>query len=111
MRENAGKLDKRIEILRPAPDRDKDGYQTGGETLVRRPWARLTRMSGTEVQKANADTKEVRARFLIRASSTPLDRKMVVRCNGDLYDIEYLNDYHDRHEYVELICKQRTVSK
>ena len=72
------------------------------ETVVRRPWAQFSQTSGTELTKANADMSEVMVRFLIRWSSTPLSRKMVVRYAGDDYEIEYINGYGDSREYVEL---------
>ena len=79
------------------------------ETVVRRPWAQFSQTSGTELTKANADMSEVMVRFLIRWSSTPMSRKMVVRYAGDDYEIEYINGYGDSLEYVELWCRRLTL--
>ena len=38
----------------------------------------------------------------------PIDRKMLVRYDGDDYDIIYVNDYANRHEFVELVAVRRT---
>ena len=109
MEVNAGKLNKRIEIIQIAKELDGDGYETVKETVVRRPWAQFSQTSGTELTKANADMSEVMVRFLIRWSSTPLSRKMVVRYAGDDYEIEYINGYGDSLEYVELWCRRLTL--
>lgn len=109
MEVNAGKLNKRIEIIQIEKELDRDGYETVKETVVRRPWAQFSQTSGTELAKANADMSEVKVRFLIRWSSTPLSRKMVVRYAGDDYKIEYINGYGDSLEYVELWCSCLTL--
>lgn len=109
MEVNAGKLNKRIEIIQIEKELDGDGYETLKETVVRRPWAQFSQTSGTELTKANADMSEVKVRFLIRWSSTPLSRKMVVRYAGDDYEIEYINGYGDSREYVELWCSRLTL--
>jgi len=107
MEVNAGKMDKRIEILRYAETRNGAGFLAPAvePEVVHRCWAQFTRVSGTEAQKRGADLGEVRVRFLIRATRKPIDVKMFVRYRGKDYEIEYINDYEDRHEYTELICR------
>ncbi|MCI7735163.1 MAG: phage head closure protein [Dysosmobacter sp.] len=109
MEVNAGELNKRIKIIKVTKSKDKDGYETVTETVVRAPWAKFSQTSGTELVKANADMSEVMVRFLIRWSSTPMSRKMVVRYAGDDYEIEYINGYGDSREYVELWCRRLTL--
>lgn len=109
MRVNAGKLNKRIQIIRFAADRDEDGYETRREIVVREPWAQVSQISGTELQKSGADMAEVKVRFLIRWSATPISRKMIVRYAGKDYQIEYLNGYGDTMEYMELWCSLKTL--
>ena len=113
MHVDAGELNKRIEIVRR--DRTKktpNGYDEITETavavdpgVVHRCWAKFTQTSGTELVKANADFGEERVRFLIRWTDRAIDRKMVVRYGGSRYEIEYINDYGDGHQYIELWCK------
>ena len=109
MNMDSSRLNKRVEIIRVTRERDADGYETTVETVVRRPWAQFSQTSGTELQKAGADMGEVKVRFLIRWSATPLSRKMLVRYNGADYQIEYINGYGDSMEYVELWCSRRTL--
>jgi SPP1 family predicted phage head-tail adaptor len=68
----------------------------------------VTRTSGTEVIKANADFADVKMRFLIRCPKATITREMIVRYGVD-YEIEYVNDYNDAHEYVEIIASRITA--
>lgn len=105
---NAGKLDKRIEILRRTyPIRE--GHQTVEETFLRRCWAQVTRQSGTQVASGSGfapdDVGTVSTRFLVRsAPKAGVGRLDTVRYRGEDYDIQYVNDYGDRHEYTEILA-------
>ena len=101
---NPGELNKRIEIINEVTAKDGDGYDVVSEELIRAPWAKFTRTSGTETAKANADFGEIKVRFLVRYSSTKITRKMKVRYNNDLYNIIFVKDYEDSHEYIEIWC-------
>ena len=107
MEVNAGKLNKRIQIFQRTEVRNGGGYldPPSEPELIHSCWAQFTRTSGTEAQKRGADLGEVKVRFLIRYTRKPIDRKMFVRYAGSDYEIQYINDYEDAHEYIELICK------
>lgn len=109
MRINAGKLNKRISIQRSVKTMDADGYWTEVYETVHACWAQFSRQSGKEVFQADADYAEIRARFLIRYTSTPIDQKMFVLYAGKRYAIEYLNDYGDSHDYIEIIAILETL--
>lgn len=106
MEVNAGNLSKRIEIIRRTKTKDKDGYETVTDTVVRTPWAQFSRTSGTEAQRAGAEMEDIKVRFLIRSGKSRVSRKDVVRYDRDEYEIEYVNDYGDAGEYTELICRR-----
>ena len=92
---NAGKLDKHIEILRRTyPIRE--GHQTVEETFLRRCWAQVTRQSGTQVASGSG--------FAPDDVGTGVGRLDTVRYRGEDYDIQYVNDYGDRHEYTEILA-------
>lgn len=103
---NAGELNKRISIYKK-PELDGDGYlpENPEPVLVHTCWAKFSQTSGTELVKSNADMSEVKVRFLIRWTSRPVDRKMIVRYKGLDYEIVYLNTYGDSGEYMEIWCK------
>ena len=109
MEVNAGELNKRIKIIKVTKSKDKDGYETVTETVVREPWAKFSQTSGTELVKADADMSEVKSRFMIRWSRQKLSRKMIVRYGWNDYQIEYINPYGDSKEYVELWCSLLTM--
>ena len=109
MNVNPGELDKRIQIISKSKEMDADGYYTEAETVAHTCWAKFTRTSGTEMTKANADFAEVKARFLIRYTKAAIDRRMIVRYGGADYEIVYINDYEDAHEYTEIWCNLLTL--
>lgn len=106
---NAGKLNKRVEIVRISTYPDADGYAVPTETVIRRPWAQFSRVSGSEALRQGADMGDVKVRFLIRSGHMAISRKDRVRYNGADYEIEYVNDYGDSGEYTELIAKLLTA--
>lgn len=106
---DAGKLSKRIQIIRVKATRNGNGYETREETVIRSPWAQFSQTSGTEVAKNGGDFGDVKVRFLIRWSPTVISRKDIVRYNGNDYQIEYINGYGDSHEYMELWCSRVTL--
>ena len=98
----AGELNKRIQIVAIHAAQDEDGfYNNIEERLVHGCWAKVSFTSGTEIVKANADFGEVKARFLIRFTTKPIDRKMIVRYGGREYEITYINNYAGR-KYMEI---------
>lgn len=108
MQVDAGELRDRIQIYRKKSTEDADGYATETLVLVRACSAKFTRMSGGEALRSNSDMADVKARFLVRWSSVPISRKMIVRHAGTDYEIEFINDYEDRHEYQEIWCNLST---
>lgn len=109
MNVNAGELNKRVEILRVSTAPDAEGYTPESVRVIRRPWAAFSRTSGTEKLKSGADMGEVKARFLLRAGSVQISRKDRVRYAGEEYEIEYVNEYGDSGEYIELMTRLLTA--
>lgn len=109
MRVNAGSLDKRISIVQEVKEQDPDGYWSIKDRVVHACWAGFSRTSGKEIARNDADYQEVIVRFLIRYTSTAISRKMLVLYRGDRYEITYINDYGDSHEFMEIIAKLVTT--
>lgn len=106
MNVNPGDLRESIKIISNGAGTDADGYPTVTRTTFHECKAKFSRTSGTEAIKANADMSSVKARFLIRYTSKAITRKMLVEYNSLDYAIEYLNDYDDRHEYIEIVVSR-----
>lgn len=102
MKVNPGEMNKQIEIVSNSEVEDEYGYESEQTVVVRKCWAKFSRISGTETVKSGADMQDVKARFLVRYSKTKIDRKMQIRYNGDVYEIEYVNSYNDDKEYTEI---------
>lgn len=98
----AGELNHRIQIFRTEITEDKDGYTaTKQEVLALSCWAKVSRTSGTEIVRANAEFGEEKVRFLVRFPRVEINRKMFVRWQGREYPIQYINDYAGR-KYLEI---------
>lgn len=106
---DASRLNRQIQVVRIYAERDADGYETRREEVIRQPWAQFSQPSGTELVKSGAQFGEDKARFLIRWSKTEISRKDVVRYNGQDWEIEYINNYGDSREFVELWCSRMTL--
>jgi len=104
---NPGELNKRIEII-TIGEKDSDGFRTGKPNVITKPWAKYSRKT-SEKESGGAGAASVTSstvRFLIRYTSISLNTNMKVRYNGRYYDIQDVNDVQDRHEYIEIICKE-----
>lgn len=101
MHVNVGELNNRIQICRNTTTKVEGNYEIAQEELVLGCWAKVSRVSGTEMLKAGADFGEEKVRFLIRRPAKAIDRKMFVRFEGREYQIQYINDYGGR-AYLEI---------
>ena len=110
MRLNPGKLKHRIQIVRVKQTQNENGYWTNSvDEPVHSCWAQFSRTSGKEVRQNDADYSEIIVRFLIRWTRNELSRKMVVLYNGERYEIQYLNNYGDSNDYIEIVAKLQTL--
>lgn len=107
MNVDPGKLDKRIQIQRPVDSFNANGYPERTWETAAEVWAQFSRESGAERAERDADLAELRGRFLIRYRPG-LSRRMTVLYRGDRWEIDDLNDYGDRHEYIEISVRRKT---
>jgi SPP1 family predicted phage head-tail adaptor len=98
---NAGELNQRIQLVRIVPERHVEGYYVANETVVHECWAKVSRVSGSELVKANAGFGQEKIRALIRYTAKDLGRGLVLRHRGRDYDLSYINPYPGS-QYVEL---------
>lgn len=99
-----GDLNKRIQIIRKYYGRvyDNLGHPVPEETVVRECWAKVSRVSGTELIKAGQELADTRKRFLVRWTPEEITPAMVIRYKGDDLNIIEVNQYHDDKRYVEI---------
>ena len=104
MNVDPGELNKRIEIVLPEKEKSNAGFQQNkGEKVIRKPYAKVTRTSIKETVLDGSETAVTKCRFLIRYADIPITNKMFIKYNGLYYHIEYVNDYGDSHEYMEIM--------
>ena len=106
---NVGTLNKRITILQDVNDSfDEDGFPVEGSKVVRTCWAKVSTSSGSEMIKSGMNLTENKKRFLIRHGKTNITTDMYIQYAGEFYDIEFVNDYEESHEYDEIWAVRRT---
>lgn len=104
MNVNPGELNKKIAIVLPAKEKNTAGFkQNKEEEVIRKPYAKVTRTSIKEALQDGNEVAIAKCRFLIRYTDIPITNKMFIKYNGLYYHIEYVNDYNDSHEYMEIM--------
>lgn len=109
MNVNPGELNKKILIVQEQKTKDSNGYYTTVTVPVHACMAKFVRVSGKEMMQHNADFSEVKARFLIRYTKKKISRKMVVEYDNEKYEIQFLNNYGDQDEYIEIWTVLKTL--
>ena len=102
---NPGNFDKRITIVKYNVHKESDGFERKSEVVVLLTWAQVTNISGTEILRSNSDFSEVKTRFLMRTPKIKLDKDMVIKFDGNTYNIAYINDYGYNKKYTEIIAE------
>ncbi|MBD5395018.1 MAG: phage head closure protein [Lachnospiraceae bacterium] len=105
MNVNPGELNKRIKIIKIETEKDNDRFTSKKtENVVRNTWAKITRVKVSEVMRAETEINLTRCRFLVRYSPKPIDHTMFILYAGVYYQIEYVNNYGDSNEYIEIMA-------
>lgn len=101
---NPGELNKRIQIITISTgEKNENGIrEKETELVVRSPWAKVTNTSGTEIQRANTEFATAKKRFIIRYSKQEITTDMIVKYGGKKYNILYVSDMEDKHEFWEI---------
>ena len=108
---NAGKYNKKIEIVEITQGKDADGFQTQTETVLLRPYASVNTTKGYTLIASGSDFEKAFTNFTIRYSDTVVgryianNRNLRIMCNGKTYTIEYLNNVDEANIEVEMQCK------
>lgn len=107
---NPGELNKRIEIVFfDDTEKNKNGFPERKETVVRSTYAKVTRTKISEIMKAGREINVTKCRFLVRYSKKEITHGMFVKYQGKYYQIEYVNNYGDSNEYIEIMTEGGSV--
>lgn len=105
---NAGKYNKRIQIVRVVTTKDKDGFPVKSDELVLEPWAEVKTTKGFTLIVNNTDFEKAFTNFTIRYPVTEINRDMIILFNGKRYTIQYLNNVNEANVELEIQAKEVT---
>lgn len=106
MNVNPGELNKKIEIVLIEKNKNVSGFkEEKKETVVRKPYAKVTKPSIRETLLSGSEMAVVKCRFLVRYTDVQITNKMFIKYKGLYHHIEYVNDYEDAHEYIEIMTE------
>lgn len=109
MNVNPGELDKKIKIIKATESKNDNGFLSLSREVFKKPWASVSQKSANESFKANSELATSQKRFLIRYIPG-ITYDMIIEYNAQEYDIKYIHDYEDKHEYVEIIAELRDAN-
>ncbi len=108
---NAGKYDKKIQIVEITQGEDKDGFPTTTETVILSPYASVKTTKGYTLIANNSDFEKATTNFTIRYSKTVVsryianNRNLRIKFNDKEYTIEYLNNVDEANIELEMQAK------
>lgn len=102
---NAGKYNKKIEIIEVDGVKDSSGFPTGTQKTILSTFASLKTTKGFTLIANNTDFEKAYTNFTIRYPKTTITRDMLIKFNGKLYSIEYLNNVNEANIELEMQCK------
>ena len=105
---NAGRLDKRISIMKVVTTKNERGFPVKSKELILSPYAEVKTTSGFTLISSGTDFEKAYTRFTIRYPKTQIDRDMTIEYNGKEYTIEYLNDVDESGVFLEIQAKEVT---
>jgi len=105
---NAGKFNKRIQIVRVVTTKDKDGFPVKSDDPVLETWAEVKTTKGFTLIINNSDFEKALTNFTIRYPVTEINRDMIILFNGKRYTIQYLNNVNEANVELEIQAKEVT---
>lgn len=105
---NAGKYNRKIQIVSVTKTKDADGFYTETQTVVLSPWAEVKTTKGFTLIVNNTDFEKAYTNFTIRYPVTPITRDMLILFRGKTYEIQYLNNINEACIELEIQAKEVT---
>ena len=105
---NAGDFKHRITIYATETVKDKDGFQHKNKVIFLQPYAYIKTTRGFTIIQNNSDFEKAYTNFTIRFPKTVITRDMLIRYNGKVYTIEYLNNVDEANVELEIQAKEVT---
>ena len=105
---NAGEYNKRITIYQLTEQEDGGGFKVKAETVILSVYAKVKTTRGFTLITSNTDFEKAYTNFTIRFPKTKVTRDMLIRYNGKVYSIEYLNNVDEANVELEIQAKEVT---
>ena len=111
---NAGKYNKKIQIVEITQGKDADGFDKSVETVLLCPYASVKTTKGFTLIASGSDFEKAFTNFTIRYSDTVVrrysanNRNLRIKYSGKDYTIEYLNNIDEANTEIEMQCKAVT---
>ena len=105
---NAGEYNKRIVIYQLTEQEDGGGFKVKTETVILSVYAKVKTTKGFTLITSNTDFEKAYTNFTIRFPKTEVTRNMLIRYNGKVYSIEYLNNVDEANVELEIQAKEVT---
>lgn len=100
---NAGKYNKRIQIVNPKVGHDAEGFPTTEDEPILEAYASVKTTSGYTLIKSGTSFEAATTNFRIRYPlETKITRDMVVLFDGRRYSIQYLNNVNYANSELEI---------
>lgn len=108
IKNNAGKYNRKIQIVRLVESTDANGFTTELQEVVLNAYASVKTTRGYLLIKNNSDFEKAFTNFTIRYPKTTITKEMLVLFKDKTYTIEYLNDVNEDNVELEIQCKEVT---
>ena len=105
---NAGEYNKHITIYKLTEQEDGGGFREKTETVILSVYAKVKTTKGFTLIANNTDFEKAFTNFTIRFPNTEVTRDMLIRYNGKVYSIEYLNNVDEANVELEIQAKEVT---
>lgn len=108
---NAGKYNRKIQIVSISQGQDSDGFKVLTETILLEPYADTRTTKGYTLIANNSDFEKALTKFTIRYSPKvekaylENNRNLRVKFKNKTYTIEYFNNIDEANVEIELQCK------
>lgn len=103
---NAGKYNRKIQFYSVTKSKDAAGFPADVETLVLTCYAEVKTTKGFTLITNQTNFEKAYTRFVIRYPQTAITYDHIIKFNGKVYTIEYINDMDMAHTELELECKE-----
>lgn len=105
---NAGKYNRKIQIVKVTRSKDSAGFPVETQEIVLTTWAEVKTTRGFTLIAQGSDFEKAFTNFTIRYPVTPIDRDMLILFRGKTYEIQYLNNINEASIELEIQAKEVT---